>query len=134
VGRHRKRRSLTGAEDDAADQERREPDRADHRKLRQRPYERQREQDPARGDAIDDETDHNGRNGKQEEERGAEQTELLRLEFQFGHDWHAGEADHDLVREIHQHEEKQEKRDFPGAFGRRLRGHDRSPIIVCWPC
>ena len=37
---------------------------------------------------------------------------------------HAGKADHDLVGEIHQHEEKQEKRDFPGAFGRRLRGHD----------
>ena len=38
------------------------------------------------------------------------------VELQLGHDRHAGEADHDLVGEIHQHEQKQQKRDFPGAF------------------
>ena len=47
------------------------------------------------------------------------------LEFQLGHDRHAGETDHDLVGEIHQHEEKQEKRYLPGAFGCWLRSHDR---------
>jgi len=75
-----------------------------------------------------------GRNRKQEEERGAEQAELLRLELKLGHDRHAGKTDHDLVREIHQHKEKQEKCDFPGAFGRRLRGHGRFPVIICWLC
>jgi len=102
--------------------------------LRQRPDQRQSQQDPARGDAVDDEADNDGRDRKQEEERGAEQSELFRLELQLAHDRHAGEADHDLVREIHQHEEKQQKRDSPGPFWRRLRGHDRSPKIVFQPC
>ena len=121
--RHRKRRALAGAEDHAADQQRGESDGADHRKLRQRPDQRQGKQNPARVDPIDDKPDNNGRGRKQEEERRPEQAELFRLEFQLGHDRHAGKADHDLVREIHQHEEKQEKRDFPGALGRRLGGH-----------
>jgi hypothetical protein len=43
-------------------------------------------------------------------------------------------ADHDPVREIRQHEEKQEKGDFQAPFARRLRGHDRYPIIVFQPC
>ena len=131
--RHRERRPLAGAEDDAADQERGEADGADHRKLRQRPDHRQRQQHPARRDAVDDEADDDGRDRKQEEERGAEQAELLRLELQLGHDRHAGEADHDLVGEIHQHEQEQEEGDFPGALGRRrrLRGHDWSPRTLC---
>jgi len=47
---------------------------------------RQSQQDPARGDAVDDEADNNGRDRKQEEERGAEQSELFRLELQLAHD------------------------------------------------
>ena len=43
-------------------------------------------------------------------------------------DRRAGEADHDLVGEIDQHEQEQEKRDFPGAFRRRLHGHGSFPI------
>ena len=81
---------------------------------------------PARLGAIDQESDGDGRDRKQEEERRAEQAELLRLELQLGHDRHAGETDHDLVREIHQHEEKQQERDPPGTFGSRWRGHGRS--------
>ena len=131
--RDRERRPLAGAEDDAADQERGEADGADHRKLRQRPDHRQRQQHPAGVDAIDDEADDDGRDRKQEEERGAEQAELLRLELQFGHDRHAGKTDHDLVGEVHQHEQEQEKRDLPGALrrflGRRLRGHAGFPVF-----
>ena len=48
--RHRKRRALAGAEDHAADQQRGESDGADHRKLRQRPDQRQGKQNPARVD------------------------------------------------------------------------------------
>ena len=58
---HRERRALTGSEDNAANQKRGETDRADHWKLRKRPYQREREQHPAGVDAIDDEPDHNGR-------------------------------------------------------------------------
>ena len=125
--RHRERRPLAGAEDDAADHQRGETDGADHRKLRHRPDHRHREQHPAGVDAVDDEADDDGRDRKQEEERGAEQAELLRRELQFVHDRRAGEADHDLVGKVHQHEQEQQKRDFPGALGRRLRGHGCFP-------
>ena len=80
-------------------------------------------------DAIDDEADDDGRDRKQQEERRAELAELLRIELQLGHDRHAGKADHDLVGEIHQHEQKQEKRDLPGALGRRLCGHGCFPVL-----
>jgi hypothetical protein len=59
--RYRKRRTLAGAENHAADQQRGESDGADHRKLRQRPDQGQGKQDPARGDPIDDKPDHDGR-------------------------------------------------------------------------
>src|SRR5262249_45824327 len=74
---------------------------------------------------------------KQEEEGGAEQAEQLRLHLQLGHDRHGSQADHDLVGEIHHHEEKQQKRDSPGAFGSRLHGHflppSRNVLQPCYP-
>ena len=118
--RHRERRPLAGAEDDAADQKRGETDRAHHRKLRHRPDHRHRQQHPAGVDAIDDEADDDGRDRKQEEERRTEQAELLRRELQFVHDRRAGEADHDLVGKVHQHEQEEEKCDLPGARRRFL--------------
>ena len=53
---------------------------------------------------------------KQKEERRAEQAELIRFELQIGHDRDPGKADHDLVREVQQHEQKQEKRYSPGPL------------------
>ncbi|MGY3353971.1 hypothetical protein ACVWZK_000634 [Bradyrhizobium sp. GM0.4] len=53
-------------------------------------------------------------------ERRAEQTELLGLELQLGHDRNARETDDDLVGEVHQHEKKQEKCNGPGALWRLL--------------
>lgn len=50
-----------------------------------------------------------------------------RREFQFGHDRHAGEANDNLVGEIHHHVEKQQHSDFPGAFRRRL-GNGRTAL------
>jgi hypothetical protein len=120
VHRHRCRRAFAGAEHDAADQERGERDGADHRKLRQRPDHRERQQHPARRHLVDDEADHDGRDREQEEERRAEQTELLGLELQLGHDRNAGETDDDLVGEVHQHEKKQEKCNGPGTLWRCL--------------
>ena len=134
---NRRRRPFTGTENHAADQQRREADGADHRKLRNRPDRRQHQQNPARLDTVGDEADHDGRDRIEEEERGAEQPELLGVELQVGHDRSAGKTDHDLVREIHEHEQKQHKRDLPGALGRRLRSHVGSfrlfacPLIAC---
>ena len=134
--RHGERRPLAGAENDAADQQRGETDGADHRKLRQRPDDGEHQQHPARRHPVDDEADDDRRNGEQEEERGAEQAERLRLELELGHDRDAGQTDHDLVGEIHQHEQKQQERDLPGALGRRLRGHFLPRLVTyqksCW--
>src|SRR4029077_10078280 len=82
---------------------------------------------------------------EQEEERRPEQTELLRLELQIGHDRHGGKADDDLVGEVHDHEEKEEKRDGPGALwrffgrpcrltrrGRRSLSAHQSPRMSFW--
>ena len=126
--RHRERRPLAGAEDDAADHQRGETDGADHRELGHRPDHRHRQQNPAGLDPVDDEADRDGRGREQEEKRGTQESELFRAEFQLVHDRRAGEADHDLVGEIDQHEQEQEKRDFPGAFRRRLHGHGSFPI------
>ncbi|MGY4413061.1 hypothetical protein ACVWW4_004797 [Bradyrhizobium sp. LB7.1] len=114
-------------------------DGADHRKLRQRPDHRQREQHPACRHLVDDEADYDGGNREQEEERGAEQTKLLRLEIQVCHDRHAGEADDDLVGEVYQHEQKQQKGDRPGSLWRprrlarhrcrSLSAHDSPPVV-----
>ncbi|MGY4600114.1 hypothetical protein ACVWXL_007860 [Bradyrhizobium sp. GM22.5] len=120
VHRHRGRRAFAGAEHDAADQECGERDGADHRKLRQRPDHRERQQHPAGRYLVDDEAHHDRRDREQEEERRAEQTELLGLELQLGHDRNARETDDDLVGEVHQHEKKQEKCNGPGALWRLL--------------
>src|SRR5436305_591430 len=48
------------AQDHAADQQRGESDGADHWKLRQRPYQRERQQHPPRRDPVDDETNDDG--------------------------------------------------------------------------
>ena len=63
--RHRKRRPLAGAEDDAADHECGETDGADHRKLRHRPDRRHHEQHPPGCNAVDDEADDDGRDREQ---------------------------------------------------------------------
>ena len=128
VHRHRGGRTFAGTEHDAADQQRGEGDGADHRKLRQRPDHRHGQQHIARCHLVDDEADHDGRDREQEEERGAEQAELRGLELQIGHDRHAGEADDDLVGEVHHHEEKEEKSDGPGALRRRLCGPLVDPL------
>ena len=52
---------------------------------------------------------------------------LFRIELQLGHDGHTGQADHDLVGEVDQHEQEQEERDFPCPFGRGLLGHGLVP-------
>ena len=58
------------------------------------------------------------------------QTELLGIELQVGHDRHAGEPDHDLVGEVDQHAQEQEKCDSPGPFRRRLAAHGLS--LACF--
>src|SRR5204862_78573 len=70
--------------------------------------------------------DHHRRNREQEEERRTEKAELLRGELQLVHDRHAGEADHDLIGEIHHHVEKEQERDAPRALRRRRCRHGGS--------
>ncbi len=116
-------RAFTGPEQDATDQQRLER-RAHHdRELHQRPDDRHAEQHVARLYAIGEEaTDHAG-NGEQEEERGAQQAELIRRELQLLHDRLGGQADDDLVGEVDQHEEEDEGGDAPGAL--------EGPILNC---
>ena len=123
----RKRRAFAGAEDDAADHQRHETAGSDNGKLCQGPDQRQRQQHPARRDAIDDEADDDGRDREQEEERRAEQAELFGVELEVGHDRNGGEADDDLVGEVDHHEQEQQERDAPRSFRSRLCRHARLP-------
>ena len=133
VRRHRECGTLASAENDATDHQRGEADFADHRELDQRPDEREANQKPARLDPVGHEADDDRRNRKQKEEGGAEQTELAGMQLQLLHDRHAGETDHDLVGEIHDHVEEQERGDLPRAFRRRLSGHARPFLVVTFP-
>ena len=58
----------------------------------------------------------------------------LGVKLQLVHDGDAGQADHDLVGEIHEHVEKQEEGDPPRTFRRRLLGHVQTPEAVPSHC
>ncbi len=119
VGRDRSRRSFTDAEQDAADQQRCEPDVAQHWKLHDGPDHAEHEQDPFRRHAIRDDADDDRRDGIEREERRAEQPELFRRKAHVLHDRDAGQTHDDLVGEIHEHVEEQQGRHSPCALGRR---------------
>ena len=116
-------RAFTGAEQDAADQQRLER-RAHHdRELHERPDDRHAEQHVARLDAVGEEAAQYAGNGEQEEERGTQQAKLIRRELQLFHDRLGGQADDDLVGEVDQHEEEDEGGDAPGAL--------EGPVLNC---
>ena len=54
--------------------------------------------------------------GEQEEERGSQEAELLGCEVEFRHDRLGGQADHDLVGEVDQHEQEDEGGHAPGPL------------------
>jgi len=64
--------------------------------------------------AVGDEAHQHGRDGKQEEERRADQAELLGAEIQFGHQRLGGQAQHGLVGEVDEHEEEDQGSHAPG--------------------
>jgi len=132
VNRHRERRAFTGTEQDAAGEQGRQPDRAGHRKLHERPGECQRQNHQARGDAVGDKADQNGGEAEQEKEARSDELELLRRKREVLHDRHGGEAKDRLVREIDQHidqhVEKQKTGDRPRGFWFRFRSHG-SPLF-----
>ena len=124
---HRRGRPFTRAQDDAAGDQPLERDRAQHGELHDRPDDRHDQQRVAGLDAIGDEADHDAGDREQEEERRAEQAELLGAELQLGHDWLGGEAHHHLVGEVDQHEQEEQGSHAPGAFEGALPsiGHGR---------
>ena len=73
--------------------------------------------------AVGDEADQHRGDGEQEEERRADQPELLGRQLQLGHDRLGGEADHDLVGEVDQHEEEDQGGHAPGPL--------EGPILYC---
>ena len=121
---HRRGRPFARAQDDPAGDQHLERDRAQHGELHDRPDDRHDQERVAGLDAIGDEADHDAGDREQEEERRAEQAELLGAELQLGHDRLGGQADHHLVGEVDQHEQEEQGGHAPGAFeGARLVCH-----------
>jgi hypothetical protein len=106
VGGDRIGRPLGGAEEDATGDQYLEAHCAQHRELQHRPEGGHDQQRVPGLDAVGDETDQYGREREHEEERRADQSELLGAELQLLHDRLGGEADHHLVGEVDQHEQK----------------------------
>ena len=120
VGGDRRGRAFARAEDDAAGDQHFQADRAQHRELHQRPDDRHHQERVARLHAVGDEAhDHRGQ-GEQEEEGRADQPELLGGQMELGHDRLGGEPDHDLVGEVDQHEEKDQRGHAPRALERAI--------------
>ena len=92
--------------------------REQHRELHQRPDQRHHEQGVLGLHPVGDEADDHGGDREQEEERRAQQPELLGGEAEA---LHADQPDHDLVGEVDEHEEEEEERDPPRALQRSIR-------------
>ena len=121
VGGDRRGRAFAGAQDDAAGDQHFQADRAQHRELHQRPHDGHHQERVARRHVVGDEAhDHRGQ-GEQEEERRADQPELLRRQMELGHDRLGGQPDHDLVGEVDQHEEKDQRGHAPRTLERAIR-------------
>jgi hypothetical protein len=120
VGGDRRRRAFAGAQDDAAGDQHFQAHRAQHRELHQRPDDRHDQQRVAGLHAVGDEAHHDGRESEQEEERRADQPELLGRKLQLGHDRLGGQPDHDLVGEVDQHEEEEQGGHAPCALQRTV--------------
>ena len=105
--RHRIGRPLAGAERDPASDQRREPDRPEHRKLGQRPDKAHGQQRPARLHPVDDEAGDDRGNCKQQVETRADQSELAWAQLELLHDRDGGDPDHRLVGKVDQHEQEQ---------------------------
>ena len=120
---HRRGRPFARAQDDAAGDQHLERDRAQHGELHDRPDDRHDQKRVAGLDAIGDEADHDAGDREQEEERRAEQAELLGTQLQLGHDRLGGEAHHHLVGEVDQHEQEEQGGHAPRAF--------EGPRLVC---
>jgi len=118
VGGDRRGRAFARAQDDAAGDQHFQADRAQHGKLHQRPHDRHHQQRVARLHAVGDEAHDHRREGEQEEERRADQTELLGLQVQVGHDRLRGQPDHDLVGEVYEHEQEDQRGHAPRALQR----------------
>ncbi len=116
VGGDRRGRALARAQDDAAGDQHFQADRAQHGELHQRPYDRHHQERVARLHAVGDEAHDHRREGEQEEERRADQAELLGLQMEVGHDRLRGQPDHDLVGEVDQHEQEDQRGHAPRAL------------------
>jgi len=114
---HRKRRTFGGSQDHATGEQQRETRHPYHGKQRKRPDQRHAQHQHLGANVIGRESDHNAGEGKQQEKRATQRAELGVAQTEVSHDGHAGEADHRLVRVIHEHEQEYQSDMHPRLGG-----------------